>query len=87
MRLSDLAGVEPFELVRDAEFESVGLLSCDTPKLFASLYDTRVVRRELEGNTHVACIITSPKLAPLVPEHLGLAVAADPVASFYLDPA
>lgn len=83
MRLSDLAGVAPFELVRDAEFESVGLLSYDSPKLFASLYDARIVRRELEGNTKVACIMTSPKLAPLVPGHVGLAVAADPVASFY----
>ncbi|MDP2996347.1 MAG: UDP-3-O-(3-hydroxymyristoyl)glucosamine N-acyltransferase [Bryobacterales bacterium] len=83
MRLSDAARIAPLEVVRDGEFESLGLLSYDGPKLLVTLYDARFLRRELLQNPHIACVITTPELAPLMPEALGVAIAGDPKRSFY----
>jgi acetyltransferase-like isoleucine patch superfamily enzyme len=83
MRLSELTGIAPFELVRDSEFESLGLLSHDAPRMLVVLYDAKFLRRELLKNDRVACVIAPRELAPAIPGSLGLAVAEDPRGCFY----
>jgi acyl-[acyl carrier protein]--UDP-N-acetylglucosamine O-acyltransferase len=83
MRLRNLTEVAPIAVWRDAEFKNLGLLSCDLPALFACLYEGRALQRDLPANTNLTCLLTTPQLAPLVPAHLGLVVAADPVSGYY----
>jgi len=83
MRLSDLTGIAPFELVRDSEFESLGLLYHDAPRMLVVLYDAKFLRRELLNNDRIACVIAPRELAPAIPGSLGLAVAEDPRRCFY----
>lgn len=81
MRLSELAEVVPLNVVRDAEFESLGLLLHETPALLVCLYDPKA-RRRCAANESVACVIAAPELASFVPPRLGLAVASAPREAF-----
>jgi len=76
-----VAAVVPIEVVRDGEFESLGLLMHETPALLACLYDPKARRRCAE-NPAVSCVIAGPELASDVPERLGLAVASAPREAF-----
>jgi UDP-3-O-[3-hydroxymyristoyl] glucosamine N-acyltransferase len=81
MKLSQLAGVVPIDIVRDAEFESLGLLLHETPALLACLWEAKA-RHRCAANQAVACVIAAPELASSVPERLGLAVAGAPREAF-----
>lgn len=81
MTLTELARTVPMEVVRDGEFQSLGLMSHRSPALLACLYDPRAVR-ECRRNPDLAGIITMPGLADAVPRHLALAVAPAPRVSF-----
>lgn len=83
MRLSDLPASIGLDVARDAEFDSLGLLSDDAPRMLAGLYDVRFLARECLPNPHIACVITSRHLASAIPERMGLGLADDPKASFY----
>jgi UDP-3-O-[3-hydroxymyristoyl] glucosamine N-acyltransferase len=82
MRLSDLKGVVPIEVVRDGEFESLGLLSHDADRMLVGLYDPDYMQRFLD-NPHIACVITDGQLLPHVPSERGVAVCRDPLTVFY----
>lgn len=77
MRLTDLGALTGLEIVRDGEFDALGGLSDDASRMLVSLYDARFVIRELLPNPHIACVITSHELAPVVPNRMGLAIADD----------
>jgi UDP-3-O-[3-hydroxymyristoyl] glucosamine N-acyltransferase len=83
VRLADLGAIPALETVRDGEFDALGGLSDDAPRMLVSLYDARFLIRELLPNPHIACVITSRALAAAVPSRLGLALADDPKAAFY----
>jgi len=83
MRLSDICSRAGVHVVRDSDFESLGLLSYDCPRMLACLYDPSYISRELLTNRSVAAVITRPELAPRIPAGLGLGTAPDPVAAFY----
>lgn len=83
MRLSDLPASIGLDVARDAEFDSLGLLSDDASRMLVGLYDARFLARECLPNAHIACVITSRGLAPAIPERMGLGVADDPKATFY----
>jgi UDP-3-O-[3-hydroxymyristoyl] glucosamine N-acyltransferase len=78
MRLSDLEGSIPFELVRDGEFDTPGLLHHESPNLLVALWERRFLNRELLRNGRITSVVTSPELAPDIPASLGVAVASDP---------
>jgi UDP-3-O-[3-hydroxymyristoyl] glucosamine N-acyltransferase len=82
MRLAELAAVIPLRVVRDAEFRSLGLLSHRSPAMLACLHDARA-RLECESNADLSCVITSPDLAPLVPDHIGMALTTAPRDRFF----
>jgi UDP-3-O-[3-hydroxymyristoyl] glucosamine N-acyltransferase len=81
MRLAELAAMLPLHVVRDAEFRSLGLLSHRSPAMLACLHDAGA-RHECESNSDLAAVITAPDLAPLVPDHLGLALTDVPRERF-----
>ena len=81
MRLSDLTGAIRLDVLRDGEFESLGLFIHETPALLACLYDPKAQRRCAE-NKAISCVIASPELASSVPVRLGLAVASAPREAF-----
>jgi UDP-3-O-[3-hydroxymyristoyl] glucosamine N-acyltransferase len=77
VKLSVLSRAVPLDVVRDGDFESIGLLSVRIPGLLACLHDPRA-RKDAQSNRDLCCVITSPTLADVVPAHLGLAVAVAP---------
>ena len=82
MRLASLAAELPIEVLRDADFRSLGLLSLSGPAMLACLYDARAARH-LRTNPDLACVITAPALAADVPDHLGVAVGDPPRDAFH----
>jgi UDP-3-O-[3-hydroxymyristoyl] glucosamine N-acyltransferase len=82
MKLTQLAMAVPINVVRDGDFNSLGLLSLRSPAMLACLYEAKA-RHECRTNTDLACVITTPELAASVPEHLGLALADAPRERFH----
>ena len=82
MNLTEAAAIAPLEVVRDAEFHNLGLLSHDTPGLLCCYYDPQFAV-QCQRNHNIACVITTRALAAAVPERLGLAVADDPMSAFF----
>ena len=80
MKLSELVPAVQLDIRRDGEFRSLGLLSLRSPGMLACLHDAGATREC--GNPDLACVITSPELADVVPSHLGLAVTAAPRGRF-----
>lgn len=83
MRLTEAAGVAGFEVVRDGDFATLGLLSHRLPAMLVCAYERGTLQRELPSNPAVACVVATPALAPEVPARCGLALAADPLRSFF----
>ncbi|MFO1418562.1 MAG: UDP-3-O-(3-hydroxymyristoyl)glucosamine N-acyltransferase [Methylotetracoccus sp.] len=82
MKLSDVADRAGLTIQRDGEFRSVGLLSHETEQMLAQFYDAKFLK-SVRGNGALSCIITTAELAPQVPEHLGVGIAAEPASAFY----
>jgi len=76
MRLQEIAPLGQISVVRDAAFQTVGLLSDPQPQMLTFVEEERYVSRarRIPG---VVCI-TNPRLAPHLDGVAGLAVAADP---------
>jgi UDP-3-O-[3-hydroxymyristoyl] glucosamine N-acyltransferase len=83
MRLSEVCARIGVEVIRDSEFESLGLLCHVSPRMLVCLYDPSFIQRELLTNSSIAAVITSTERAPLIPGSLGLGTAPDPVEAFY----
>jgi UDP-3-O-[3-hydroxymyristoyl] glucosamine N-acyltransferase len=69
------------EVVRDGEFQSLGLLTGRHPATLACLYDPARAGA-WHSNSAVSCVITSPALAPSVPETFALGVTPSPRETF-----
>ena len=82
MRLSEMNHVVQMDILRDGEFNSLGLLSHETNKMLVALYDTKYYRK-LKSNFSVSCVITTSEYAGRIPESLCVAVCDDPQAAFY----
>lgn len=82
MKLTEAAAIAPFEVVRDAEFHNLGLLSHDTPGLLCCYHDSRFAV-QCQRNHNIAAVITTRALAAGVPGRLGLAIADDPMSAFF----
>ena len=59
MRLSDLEAIIPLDIVRDAEFDALGLLSSSSPSTLACFYD-RKFAYEFRRNRNLAAVIAGP---------------------------
>src|ERR1044071_9980041 len=82
MRLSEMNQVVQMHIVRDGEFNSLGLLSHETDKMLVTLYDPKYCGK-LKRNRSVSCVITAPEYVESIPQHLCVAVCDDPQAAFY----
>jgi len=82
MTLSEVSPAAPMQVVRDGDFQSLGLLSYSCAYMLVCLHDPKFLR-EVLSNPAVSCVVTHQDLASSIPSHLGLAVAADPVTAFY----
>lgn len=69
-------------VVRDGEFDDLGLLSHRGRQYCVTLYDVGFLPQFL-ANPDITCVITLPALADAVPSSVGLAVATDPNMVFY----
>jgi UDP-3-O-[3-hydroxymyristoyl] glucosamine N-acyltransferase len=81
MRIDDYAGPLGLAVLRSREFRSLGYLNHARPEMLVPYHDARF-HGALAGNGNIAMVIASAAVASGVPEHLGVAVAIDPMESF-----
>jgi UDP-3-O-[3-hydroxymyristoyl] glucosamine N-acyltransferase len=81
MWLSEIAQIANVSVVRDGEFNNLGLLSHRDGRVLAGYYEQRFER--FLQTPGLACVISSRELAPHVPIEIGLAIAHDVKLSFY----
>lgn len=82
MRLSEIKDKTSIEVVKDGEFKALGILAHDEPEQLGFIEDAKYLP-ELLVKTNITCIVTTPSLAPSVPEGLGIGVSASPRKAFY----
>lgn len=82
MQISEIGKLVKIEVLRDGTFKSLGLLSHDLDKMLVTLYDSTYLEKVVL-NPQIACVITTPEIAPSLPEHLAIAVCEDPKTAFY----
>jgi len=82
MYLSQLRSAVSITVLRDGQFNSLGLLSHDANKMLVGFYDPDYFD-QLIANPHIACVITAPELAQQLPARLPVAVCNDPKTAFY----
>ena len=69
-------------VVRDNEFHRLGCTDADRSGLLVYADSFKYLQRAL-ANPHIACLITTEALAALVPDGVGLMVAANPRDAFF----
>ena len=82
MKLSEIKDKVCIEVVRDGEFESLGLITYHRPKLLTYLEDVQWLPGLLT-KTNISCVISRPSLLSSLPEELGIGVSTDPRRTFY----
>ena len=82
MKLTEIRDKTSIEVVRDGEFESLGLITYNKPRQLGFIEDAKYLP-ELLAKTNIACIISIPSLISLIPERLGLGVYTNPRQAFY----
>lgn len=80
--LHELAQLIPFTVVAPARISTLGFLSDRLPLMLTFLEHRRHLVA-LRSNSSIAAVITSPVLADLIPEHLGVMLAEEPRRSFF----
>jgi UDP-3-O-[3-hydroxymyristoyl] glucosamine N-acyltransferase len=82
MRLEEVASIVPVVVERDAEFESLGLVTHAMPNMLAFLESEKFLPRFFR-NPHISCVITTRELAVGLPEKYGIALSNNPRKAFY----
>lgn len=82
MKLSNVAGIADIEVVRDGEFQTLGLLSHQRNNMLVMFYDKNFIKPLLSNDT-ISCVITSGEFVDRLPGHLAIAVCEDPMSAFY----
>jgi len=82
MKLSELKGKVAIEVVRDGEFESLGLVTHNSPRQLVFIEDVMYIPRLLEKN-NVTCAITTRDIVSLIPRQKSLAISETPRKSFF----
>jgi len=82
MNLQSVAARAGIEVVRDGGFESLGLLSYDTPAMLVFLEDEQYLPQLLE-NQHVSAVVARPGLADRVPKRVALGLSPEPRRAFF----
>lgn len=82
MLLSEITREIPIRIIRDGEFESLGLLSHTARKMLVVLYDLNYLD-VLKKNRNISCVVTSDPIVELIPPELSVAVSDNPQMTFY----
>lgn len=82
MKLSSVAAKAGIRVVRDGEFECLGLLCHQGNKLLVMFYDDRYMS-DLIGNSSIECVLTRPDKVAMMPANVAIGVSDDPMVSFY----
>jgi UDP-3-O-[3-hydroxymyristoyl] glucosamine N-acyltransferase len=82
MLLRDVCNALELRLVRDANFQSLGLLSHRAPEMLVVLYDEKYIGLLIE-NPAISCVITREATISQLPPGLGIGVCNDPLKGFY----
>lgn len=82
MQLSEISQLVKISVLRNGQFNSLGLIAHDLDKMLVALYDANYLDR-VSSNPQIACVITTPDIAPNLPEHLAVGECEDPQAVFY----
>ncbi len=80
--LSEAASWTFAEVVRDGAFANLGFFSDPKDRMLAFV-EGRQFAASAVACAETACVLTRPELADLFPEHIGVAVAADPKRCFF----
>lgn len=81
MHIADAARYARIKVIRDAAFIDLALIGPAAAGALVYAVDERSLSR-LDGAS-VGCVITTPSLAPLIPEGTGLATSSHPERDFY----
>ena len=82
MRLTEIAATIDLDVVRDGEFDNLGLLTHKNGRVLAAYYDSWFAQ-PLACNSALTCVVANRELSSTIPEHLGLGVASDAKSAFY----
>jgi UDP-3-O-[3-hydroxymyristoyl] glucosamine N-acyltransferase len=82
MLLSELPGQRRLTMVRDADFKNLGFLFDALPRKLIFVESGRFLSQVRRAGD-VACILTNPALAGMLPETPGLAVSVNPRLEFF----
>jgi UDP-3-O-[3-hydroxymyristoyl] glucosamine N-acyltransferase len=82
MQLSELSQLVKIKVLRDGQFDSLGLLSHNLDKMLVALYDSNYLDK-VALNPYITCAITTSDIASKLPEHLAVGVCEDPKTAFY----
>ncbi|MCX6225984.1 MAG: UDP-3-O-(3-hydroxymyristoyl)glucosamine N-acyltransferase [Bacteroidia bacterium] len=82
MLLSEITREIQIRIIRDGEFESLGLLSHTARKMLVVLYDLNYLD-VLKRNKNISCVVTSDPIVELIPPELSVAVSDNPQMIFY----
>jgi UDP-3-O-[3-hydroxymyristoyl] glucosamine N-acyltransferase len=82
MLLSELNKKTLLRIIRDGEFETLGLLSHQAKKMLVVLYDLNYLDI-LKRNKNISCVVTSAAFADLIPAELSVIISDNPQTTFY----
>jgi len=82
MYLSQVADIIPMKIIKDGEFNSLGLLSHNGQKMLVGMYDSSYLHKLL-ANRHISCVITTYDITKQLPKHMAMAICDDPKTVFY----
>ncbi len=82
MKLSEL-NIRNVLVIKDGEFNSLGLLSHKENKMLVCLYSKDYLQ-QLLSNPNINCVITTADLAEFIPKDKGLVINENPLELFYI---
>ncbi|HEY3383545.1 MAG TPA: DapH/DapD/GlmU-related protein [Vicinamibacterales bacterium] len=82
LSLTALARLVAFDVVRDGEFSTLGFLSMPRPGIL-TFVESRRVLKAVRSSPRPLGVITTPDIAPELPQLDGVALAANPRRTFY----
>ncbi len=83
MNLSEIKNSFPsVEILRDALFESVGIITHTSPNMLVFLESDKFLPQFLK-NPNISCVITTEQLARLLPQNYGIGISDNPRKAFF----
>jgi UDP-3-O-[3-hydroxymyristoyl] glucosamine N-acyltransferase len=82
VKLNELKNQFSLEIIKDGEFESLGIITHNNPNQLTFIEDSKYIPI-VTKKRNISCILTTKKLAPSVPKHFNVGVSNNPKKTFY----